>query len=114
VVPRVPANVTVEGQVYNANAFIFERRQHAIDYLRRAGGPDREADKKRMFLLRADGSVVSRQYADVMHTPIYPGDTIVMPPNLDKRAVFQRIVDIATIVGNLGIGLAAIYFVSRN
>jgi polysaccharide export outer membrane protein len=114
VVPRVPANVTVEGQVYNANAFIFERRQHAIDYLRRAGGPDREADKKRMFLLRADGSVVSRQYADVMHAPIYPGDTIVMPPNLDKRALFQRIVDIAMIVGNLGIGLAAIYLVSRD
>jgi hypothetical protein len=50
----------------------------------------------------------------VMHAPIYPGDTIVMPPNLDKRALFQRIVDIAMIVGNLGIGLAAIYLVSRD
>jgi polysaccharide export outer membrane protein len=114
VVPRVPANVTVEGQVYNANAFVYSGNEHVIDYLRRAGGPDREADKKRMFLLRADGSVVSQQYADVLHTTIYPGDTIVVPPILDKRAIFQRIIDIAQIIGNFGVGLAAIYFVARD
>ncbi len=113
VVPRVPANVTVQGQVYNANAFIYAPNQRVLNYLKRAGGPDREADKKRLFLLRADGSVVSRQYADVLHTPIYPGDTIVVPPILDKRAILQRVVDIAQIVGNFGIGLAAIYFLSR-
>jgi len=108
VVPRVPANITVQGQVYNANAFVFAPNQRVIDYLRRAGGPDRQADRKRIFLLRADGSVVSRQYADVGRAPIYPGDTIVVPPVLDKRAVLQRIVDIAQIIGNLGIGAAAI------
>ena len=61
----LPSNVNVEGQVYSANAFLFMPHQHVIDYLRRAGGPDREADKKRTFILRADGSVISRQYADV-------------------------------------------------
>jgi hypothetical protein len=114
VVPRVPANVSVQGQVYNANAFVYAPHEQAINYLRRAGGPDREADKKRLFLLRADGSVLSRQYADVMHAPIYPGDTIVVPPILDKRALLQRIAEVAQIVGNFGIGLAAIYFLSRN
>jgi polysaccharide export outer membrane protein len=108
VVPHVPASVTVQGQVYNANAFLFKRDQRVIDYLRQAGGPDRDADKHRLFLLRADGSVVSSQYSNVLHAPIYPGDTIVVPPILDKRAFLQRIVDIATIVGNLGVGIAAI------
>jgi polysaccharide export outer membrane protein len=108
VVPHVPASVTVQGQVYNANAFLFERDRRVIDYLRQAGGPDRDADKHRVFLLRADGSVVSSQYSNVLHAPIYPGDTIVVPPILDKRAFLQRIVDIATIVGNLGVGIAAI------
>ncbi len=114
VVPRVPANVTVEGQVYNANAFVYTGGQRMIDYLQRAGGPDREADKKRVFILRADGSVVSRQYADVSHSLMYPGDTIVVPPVIDKRAVLQRITSIASIIGNLGLGLAAIYLVARN
>ncbi len=81
VVPRVPSSVTVQGQVYNANAFLYLAHQRAIDYLRRAGGPDREADKKRVFLLRADGAVISRQYADVNKAIVYPGDTIVVPPD---------------------------------
>jgi protein involved in polysaccharide export with SLBB domain len=114
VVPRVPANVTVEGQVYNANAFVYTAGQHVIDYLKRAGGPDREADKKRIFLLHADGSVVSRQYADVAHAAIYPGDTIVVPPILDKRALLQKIATIAQSVANLGIGIAAVYLLARN
>jgi polysaccharide export outer membrane protein len=110
VVPRI----NVEGQVYNSNAFVYLPNQHVIDYLRRAGGPDREADKKRMFLLRADGSVISRQYADVAHAGVYPGDTIVVPPIIDKRAVLQRILDIANIIGNLGFGVAAIDVLARN
>ncbi len=108
VVPHVPANVTVEGQVYAANAFVYTPGLRVSDYLHRAGGPDREADKRRIFLLRADGSVVSRQYADVGRSAIYPGDTVVVPPILDKRALFQRVIDIAQVVGNLGIGVAAI------
>jgi polysaccharide export outer membrane protein len=114
VVPRVPANVTVQGQVYNANAFVYTPGQHVIDYLKRAGGPDREADKKRMFLLHADGSVVSRQYANVAQSPIYPGDTIVVPPILDKRALLQKIATIAQTIANFGIGIAAIYLLARN
>lgn len=108
VVPRVPANVTVEGQVYNANAFVYQSGQRMIDYLQRAGGPDREADRKRIFILRADGSVVSHQYANVAHSAMYPGDTIVVPPIIDKRAILQRISSIASIIGNLGVGVATI------
>ncbi len=113
IVPRVPAYVNVEGQVYSANAFVFQPNRRVIDYLRQAGGPDRQADKKRAFVLRADGSVVSRQYANVEHSPIYPGDTVVMPPILDKRAVLQKIVDIATIVGQIGLGAAVFSAVAR-
>ncbi len=114
VVPRVPANVTVEGQVYNANAFVYIGGQHMIDFLQRAGGPDRQADRKRIFILRADGSVVSSQYANVARSAMYPGDTIVVPPVIDKRAILQRITSVASIVANLGLGIAAIYLVSRN
>ena len=103
VVPRVPSNVNVEGQVYSANAFIFTPGRRVIDYLREAGGPDRQADHKRSYVLRADGSVISSQYNDVQHAYIFPGDTIVVPPIIDKRAFFQRIVDIATIIGQLGV-----------
>lgn len=108
VVPRIPSNVNVEGQVYSANAFVYQPGRRTGDYLRQAGGPDRQADKSREFVLRADGAVLSRQYGKFDKAVIYPGDTIVVPPILQKRAILRNLVDIATIVGQFGLGLAAI------
>jgi polysaccharide export outer membrane protein len=108
VVPRVPSVVSVEGRVYSANAFVFEQAKHTADYLRMAGGPDRQADRKRSFVLRADGSVFSNQYGKVTSAEIYPGDTIVVPPILDRRAVLRNLLDISNIVGQFGLGAAAI------
>ena len=113
IVPRVPSNVTVEGQVYSANAFIYTSGKRAKQYLRDAGGPDREADRKRTFILRADGSVVSQQYTDVQKAMVYPGDTIVVPPSGAKTGLV-RTLSIAQIVGNLALSAAAIAVIARN
>ena len=114
VVPKTPSSVTVEGQVYSANAFLFEPGKRVRDYLRLAGGPDRIADAKREFVLRADGSVVShqfvssRQYGEFERLQALPGDTIVVPPKIEKGAVLRELVDISTILQGFGIGAAAI------
>ena len=113
VVPRVPSSITVEGQVYNANAFVYKPNRTMFDYLERAGGPDREADKKREFVLRADGSVISNQYADVRKAPVFPGDTLVVPPIIDRRGLFQKVIDLAGIVSNFGFSAATLYLISR-
>jgi hypothetical protein len=39
---------------------------------------------------------------------VFPGDTIVVPLQIDRRAVLRTLVDIATVVGQFGIGVAAI------
>lgn len=108
VVPRVPSSVEVAGQVYSANAFVYERGRHVRDYIKEAGGPARDADKKRTFVLRADGSVYSDQYGNVPKARIFPGDTIVVPLQLSKRAILLNITEIANIVGQLGLGFAAL------
>ena len=108
VVPRVPSSVHVEGQVYSANAFVFARGRQVRDYLKMAGGPSREADAKRTFVVRADGSVYSQQYGDLPKARVFPGDTIVVPLQLQHKAVLRTLVDIATIAGQFGIAVAAI------
>lgn len=108
VVPRLPSSINVEGQVYSANAFLYENGKRARDYLRLAGGPDRQADRKRSFILRADGSVLSRQYAKIDHATIFPGDTIVVPPIISRRAILRNIVDLSSIIGQVGFAAAAI------
>ena len=113
IVPRTPSTVTVQGQVYSANAFLFERDKRARDYLRMAGGPDRLADRKRMFVLRADGSVFSEQYGNVTRANIFPGDTVVVPPVLSRNSIFRDVVAVASLAASLGYGYAAIAVLAR-
>ena len=52
-------------------------------YLREAGGNTREGDKPREFVLRADGTVLSRvQVGRFDRLLLYPGDTVVVPARL--------------------------------
>jgi polysaccharide export outer membrane protein len=113
IVPRTPSSVTVQGQVYNANAFIFERNRRVSSYLHMAGGPDRLADKKRLFVLRADGSVFSQQYGNVQHANIFPGDTIVVPPVITRASVFRNIVTLANLAATVGFDFAALDYLTK-
>jgi protein involved in polysaccharide export with SLBB domain len=112
IIPRVPSNITVEGQVYSGNAFLYKAGERAGVYLNQAGGPDRQADHKRMFILRADGSVVSQQYTDVRKSIVYPGDTIVVPPTLPSNSLVRTLA-IAQIIGNLGLSAASIAILAK-
>jgi protein involved in polysaccharide export with SLBB domain len=113
IVPRVPSTVSVDGAVYNQNSFVYDPSRRVGSYIRLAGGANRDADKNRAYVIRASGSVLSKQYSsslrgnsfDSLH--IYPGDTVVVPLNLTKGNTIRLIVDIAQIVGQFGIAIAA-------
>ena len=113
IVPRTPSSVTVQGQVYSANAFVFERGKRVRDYLHHAGGPDRLADKKRMFVLRSDGSVYSQQYGNVQHANIFPGDTVVVPPSLSRTSILRNVVAAASLAASFGYSYAALAYLTR-
>ena len=113
IVPRIPSTVSVEGAVYNQNSFVFDPTRRVGSYIRLAGGANRDADTSRAYVIRASGSVLSKQYSsslrgnsfDSLH--IYPGDTVVVPLNLTRGQTLKTIVSIAQIVGQLGIAIAA-------
>ena len=113
IVPRVPSTVSVDGAVYNQNSFLYDPHRRLGDYLRLAGGANRDADKNRAYVIRAGGAVISKQYSSSLRgsgfdsVRLYPGDTVVIPLNLDKGKTMRMIVDIAQIVGQFGIAIAA-------
>jgi protein involved in polysaccharide export with SLBB domain len=82
-IPKQPGAVLVIGQVYNSNALTFMPGRNAGWYLSRAGGATRLADKGAIFIVRADGSVTSKQggywSGGVLSATTGPGDTIVVP-----------------------------------
>jgi protein involved in polysaccharide export with SLBB domain len=83
-IPKRPEFVIVSGQVYNSNAITYRPHHNAGWYLRKAGGPTDQGNLKLIFIIRADGAVVSGQGSPlwnggVLSAVVEPGDTIVVP-----------------------------------
>ncbi len=118
VVPYRPASVEVLGSVYNANAFIWKSDKHMSDYLRDAGGPNRTADKKHIFILRADGAVISNNSGSsfwgggIESYRLEPGDAVVVPETLWKGNVQRNLRDWTQIFSQLALGAASIAVLS--
>jgi protein involved in polysaccharide export with SLBB domain len=116
VVPPVSSTVGIVGAVYDPNSFVYQAHKHAGDYLRNAGGPNRNADRRQTFIIRADGSVVSKQYLDRTlwaddkfdRQVIYPGDTIVVPEQLNKTTLLRGLTDWSAVFSQFALGAAAI------
>jgi polysaccharide export outer membrane protein len=82
-IPKQPGFVLIVGQVYNSNAITYTPGKNAGWYLSRAGGATQLANKKAIFIVRANGSVSSGDggmwSGGVLSAGIGPGDTIVVP-----------------------------------
>lgn len=59
-VPPIPSSVNVLGRVYNPTALLYEADKPVAYYLARTGGLREDADKRHLYLVRADGTVISR------------------------------------------------------
>ena len=80
-IPKMPQEVTVIGEVQNATSHLYLPNLTRDDYLSMSGGLTRRADDKRIYVVRASGSVDggggSRWFRS--SGEMRPGDTIVVP-----------------------------------
>jgi protein involved in polysaccharide export with SLBB domain len=82
-IPKKPAYIMVTGQVYNPTAVTYRPGQSAKWYLSQSGGPTPIADKKSIFVIRGDGSVIGAKQGlwsgPSLSAALRPGDTVVVP-----------------------------------
>jgi polysaccharide biosynthesis/export protein len=82
-IPKKPSYVMVTGQVYNPTAVSYRPGKSASWYLGQSGGPTQLANKKAIFVIRADGSVLGSNQGiwggDSLSAELRPGDTVVVP-----------------------------------
>lgn len=114
IVPAVPASVNVVGAVYDQNSYLFVSGRRIGDYLHLAGGPNRDADRKHAFIIRADGSVVSRASVNGIwgngfdSLRIHPGDTIVIPEKTYGPSLMRGFLEWSQLFSQLALGAAAV------
>ncbi|MEO5687576.1 MAG: SLBB domain-containing protein [Burkholderiaceae bacterium] len=115
-VPPHGSSVGVFGSVFNTGSFVFEPGHSTEQYLALAGGPTPGADKSSIFMIRANGSVVSAQQGasfwhssnKLIDTQVVPGDTLFVPEQLNKSTFVQDAKDWTQILYQFGLGLAGI------
>ncbi|HYC48506.1 MAG TPA: SLBB domain-containing protein [Burkholderiales bacterium] len=111
VVPARPSTVNVIGSVYNQTAFIHTPDKRVSDYLELAGGTTPGADKGRIYVIRADGSVTPRATSFLNLGPserLNPGDTIVVPENLERFFLTKQLRDWTQVFYQFALGVAGL------
>jgi polysaccharide export outer membrane protein len=109
-IPRRPTFVMVDGAVYNPTAVTFKPGKSAGWYLSQAGGPTTMANKKAIFVIRADGTVVGGKggmfSGGAVDVALQPGDMVIVP---DKAVgggfTWKNTLQVAQLVSAVGIAV---------
>jgi protein involved in polysaccharide export with SLBB domain len=123
-IPENPRSVTILGNVYNPTSLAYAPGKTVSYYLSQVGGTKKNAEESEMFIVRANGTVVSKQQTglgvkwDSEHwrwvfggfnvTELYPGDAILVPEKVKTIDVMREVKDISTIIYQMALGAAAV------
>ena len=110
IVPRVTQEVTVLGEVQSPTSHLYRSGMRREDVIELSGGPTARADKARIYVVRADGSVVATPsgWFGSRSTEVRPGDTVVVPFDAEKMRPLPMWTAITTIIYNLAIAATAV------
>jgi protein involved in polysaccharide export with SLBB domain len=111
IVPKFQQEVTVIGEVQTATSHLYRQELSRDDYISQSGGVTRRADQDRIYIVRADGSVVandSGRWFSRSATEIKPGDTIVVPLDTERMPALPFWQAVTQIIYNLAISAAAV------
>ncbi len=125
VVEKRPDSVTLMGEVYNPTAVLVKRNMTVKYYLNLVGGITPEADRKRMYVVKANGSVISKSQETLFGMASWdscnrrwtigfesirldPGDTIIVPKRMQASNWLKLTRDITQILYELGVGAAVL------
>jgi len=116
-IPSDPQSVQVIGSVYNQTAFVYDKDKSYSRYIDLAGGYTENADKKKVYILKADGTAVkpgsgflgiswskSSNRWEFGSQNVESGDTIVVPEKLERIAWLREIKDLTQILYQIAVG----------
>jgi protein involved in polysaccharide export with SLBB domain len=113
VIPKKTQEITILGEVQSPTSHVFEAGLTRDDYIAKSGGTTQKADRKRIYVVRANGDVISGGrsgwFRRTQSTEMHPGDTIVVPldtERVSKLALWQAV---TTIIYNLAIGFILVH-----
>ena len=113
IVPKKTQDVTILGEVQSPTSHVYTPGLSRDAYVQMSGGTTPHADRKRIYVVRANGDVVgsnrSGWFRRSQDLKIEPGDTIVVPLDTEKIPTLPLVQAITTIIYNLAIGYILVH-----
>jgi polysaccharide export outer membrane protein len=116
IVPRYQQEVTVIGEVQSVTSHLFRADLTRADYIALSGGMTIHADASKIYVVRANGSVVANTGGffriNSQAVKIHPGDTIVVPLDTERLPPLPMWQAITQILYNIAVSVAAVHSLS--
>jgi protein involved in polysaccharide export with SLBB domain len=128
-IPTRSSVVNVMGEIFNPTALVFMPEKSVSYYINKSGGITRNGDEDEMYIVKADGTVFSRQQSSFgfrwdedtrswtggsfMSSRMDAGDTVVVPEKIERVAWLRTIKDITTIVSQIALTAGTIMIGTR-
>lgn len=119
-IPSTPLTVNVMGAVYSTSSHIYHSNMSINAYVNAAGGALKNAHKRMLYLLKADGtsikltrstSMLSSKAWKAPHgysAKVEPGDTIVVPVKYLDRTGIEAVKDTVDIIYKVAVAVGVI------
>jgi len=113
-IPKTLQSVGVIGEVYVANSHLYNESLNINDYINLSGGMTNYADELSIYLIKSDGSIVAPSELKTdgffrgAKDDIQPGDTIVVPLNIQPFSTIQATTEITQIIYQMALAAAAV------
>ncbi|MBK5969438.1 MULTISPECIES: SLBB domain-containing protein [Thiorhodovibrio] len=111
-VPTMAHEVTVVGEVYHPTSHLYRKKLNSADYVELSGGTTVLARRNHVFVIQANGEVMSVRGGDWQHgagrVTITPGATIYVPLNVDRMNRLESAESWSQILYHLGITAASL------
>jgi protein involved in polysaccharide export with SLBB domain len=110
-VPPRTQEVMVLGEVQYATSHLYAPSLGRDDYIRRSGGLSVNADKNRVYVVRANGAVMAETKSGWFRRgrdEIRPGDTVIAPLDTERLPPITQWASITQIIYNLAVAVAAV------
>lgn len=103
--------ISIMGEVQFASNQLFEPNMTVEEYIEVAGGTKKQADTDRIYVVRADGSVMvpnNSYWFSRSDKPLAPGDTIIVPLDTDYLDGLSTLTSATQILYQIGVAWSAI------
>ncbi len=111
IVPMQRQDVMVLGEVQSASSHLYQPDLSRDDYVALSGGVTSQADKSKIYVVRADGSVVANQHRWLFssdNVEIHAGDAVVVPLDAERLPALPMWQSITQILYQLAIAVIAV------